>query len=226
MQNRLRCHGWFFKLHSVAALMVAMFVSVAVARAPDPLSPASSSSEGGSPTSQIIPAAAVSSTYTLTPYDVIDVSVFNEEDLHTLARLGSDGTALLPLIGTVSLGGKTVAEANELIRKRYAEGFVKDPHILVRVLEYRKSTFSILGQVLRPGIYEIPEGTHMSIVDAILLAGGFTRIADQNGVRVKRLVQGKSAVFKVKAGAMADSSDVAPFDIHPGDVIKVNESWW
>jgi polysaccharide export outer membrane protein len=174
----------------------------------------------------MIPATAVSSTYRLSAYDVIDVSIYNEEDLHTRAKLGSDGTALLPLIGTVSLSGKTVAEANELIRKRYAEGFVKDPHILLTVLEYRKSTFSILGQVARPGIYEIPEGTHMSIVDAILLAGGFTRIAAQNDVKVKRLVKGKSAVFKVKAGSMADSVDVAPFEILPGDVIKVSESWF
>ena len=226
MQSKLRYHGWSFQLHSVAALMVALFVGVTAARAADPLSPASSSSDGGSSTSQFIPSVTVSSTYELSPYDVIDVSVYGEEDLHTRAKLGADGTALLPLIGNVSLGGKTVTEANELIRKRYAEGFVKDPHILVTVLEYRKSTFSILGQVMRPGIYEIPEGTHMSIVDAILLAGGFTHTADQNGVKVKRMVKGKAAVFKVKAGAMADSSDVTPFEIHPGDVIKVNESWW
>jgi polysaccharide export outer membrane protein len=226
MQNKPRYHGWFSKLRSITALLAALIVGGTVARATDSLPPASSSSEGGSPTSQFMVAATVSSTYTLSPYDVIEVSVYNEDDLHTRARLGSDGTVLLPLIGTLALGGKTVAEANELIRKRYAEGFVKDPHILLTVLEYRKSTFSILGQVVRPGIYEIPEGTHMSIVDAILLAGGFTRIADQNGVRVKRTVKGKSVVLKVKAGAMADSSDVAPFDIQPGDVIKVNESWW
>jgi protein involved in polysaccharide export with SLBB domain len=140
--------------------------------------------------------------------------------------LGADGTVLLPLIGTVSLGGKTVSEANALIQKRYADGFVKEPHILITVLEYRKSTFSILGQVVRPGIYEIPEGTHVSIVDAILLAGGFTRIAAQNDVRVKRIVKGKAAVFKVHAGDMADRPNVIPFEVEPGDVIKVRESWF
>ena len=217
MQNRLRCHGWFCRLRPVAAWMAALFFSVLAARAADP-----TAADGGG--TGLIP--TVSSTYTLAPYDVVDVSVYGEEDLHTRARLGADGTALLPLVGTVSLAGKTVAEANEVIRQRYAQGFVKDPHILVTVLEYRKSTFSILGQVIRPGFYEIPEGTHMSIVDAILLAGGFTRLADQNGVRVKRMVQGKPAVIKVKAGAMADSSNVAPFEVEPGDVIKVNESWW
>jgi protein involved in polysaccharide export with SLBB domain len=225
MQNRPAPTRFFSQLQFIFALLVAMMLgAISVARAADLLGPVSSPGrESASPT---IPSATVSSTYTLHPYDVIDVSVYNEEDLRTQARLGSDGTALLPLIGSVALAGDTVAEANELIRKRYAAGFVKDPHILVTVLEYRKTTFSILGQVIRPGIYEIPEGTHMSVVDAILLAGGFTRIADQNGVKIKRMVKGKPTVFKVKAGSMADSPEVVPFDVEGGDVIKVGESWW
>jgi polysaccharide export outer membrane protein len=226
MQNKRRYHGWLLTLNSAAALMLTLFVSVTIAHAADPMSPGSSSSNGSLSAGPVIPSITVSSTYKLSPYDVIDITVYNEEDLHTRTRLGSDGTAILPLVGTVSLGGKTVAEANEMLQKRYAGGFVKDPHVLLTVLEYRKNTFSILGQVIRPGIYEIPEGTHMSIVDAILLAGGFTRLADQNGVKVKRLVKGKPAIFKVEAGAMADSSDVSLFEIEPGDVIKVNETWW
>ena len=199
-----------FTLHLFAFALVTLFVSVTAAKAaPEPGAP-----------------ITVSSTYKLSPYDVIDVTVYNEDDLHTRTRLGSDGTALFPLIGTINLAGKTVAEANEMIQKKYADGFVKDPHILLTVVEYRKNTFSILGQVLRPGIYEIPEGTRMSIVDAILLAGGFSHSADQNGVRVKRMVKGKPTIFKVQAGKMADSANVAPFDIEPGDVIKVTESWW
>ena len=217
MQSRLQISGWLCRTHQMIALAAAMLAGAMGWCAAQSASPM-----GGSG----VTASAVSSTYTLCPYDVIDVSVYNEEDLHTQTRLGSDGTVLLPLIGTVNLGGKTVVEANELIRAKYAQGFVKEPHILLTVLEYRKSTFSILGQVMRPGIYEIPEGSHMSIVDAILLAGGFTRLASQNGVKVKRMVKGKAVVFKVKAGSMADSSDVAPFEVLPGDVIKVNESWW
>jgi polysaccharide export outer membrane protein len=214
MQNSTHHHGWFLNLQLALLLLLALFAGGSVLRAADPSTDTSE------------PTVTVSSTYQLSPYDVIDVSVYNEEDLHTRTKLGSDGTAILPLIGTVSLSGKTVAEANELIRAKYAAGFVKDPHILLTVLEYRKSTFSILGQVLRPGIYEIPEGTHMSIVDAILLAGGFTRTAAQNSVRVKRVVKGKATVVKVAAGSMADSSDVVPFIVEPGDVIKVPESWF
>jgi polysaccharide export outer membrane protein len=223
MPSKLR--RWFLTgLAAVATLVAGVTAARAAA---DQLVPDNPSTAGSNSQSMgEIPSVTVSSTYRLSPYDVIDVSVYGEEDLHTRARLGADGTVLLPLIGNVDLDGKTVAEANDLIQKKYANGFVKDPHVLLTVIEYRKNTFSIIGQVNRPGIYEIPEGTHMTVVDAVLLAGGFTRIADQNGVRIKRIVHGKPQIFKVKAGAMADSANVLPFEIKPSDVITVKESWW
>ena len=210
MQSRAIHLKRFFAFDAIL-VMAALLLAMTGARAAD---------AGGEP------GVTVSSTYQLSPYDVIDVSVYNEEDLHTRTRLGSDGTAIFPLIGTVNLSGKTVAEANDFLAKKYADGFVKDPHVLLTVIEYRKNTFSIMGQIARAGIYEIPEGTQMSIVDAILLAGGFNHSADRNGVRVKRMVKGKAVIFKVRAGAMAESADVAPFQIQPGDVITVKESWW
>jgi polysaccharide export outer membrane protein len=209
--------GRFIQGRAITALVVALLAGLGLARAQ---APAASPGEGG------LPAAMVSSTYTLSPYDVIDVAVYNEDDLHTRARLGADGTVLLPLIQSVSLANLTVSQATDLIRKRYANGFVKDPHVLVTVLEYRKSTFSILGEINKPGIYEIPEGTHMSIVDAVLLAGGFTHTAWRNNVKIKRIVKGKAVVYTVHAGAMADSASEVPFEIKSGDVINVKESWW
>ena len=219
MQSRPHQPTCFSPLRSLALLLVLVLTGMTAARADEP-----AAASGTAPAALVSP--SVSSTYRLSPYDVIDVSIYNEEDLHTRAKLGADGSVLLPLIQNVQLGGDTVAQATESIRKRYAAGFVKDPHVLVTVLEYRKSTFSIIGQVQRPGIYEIPEGSHMSIVDAILLAGGFTRTAAQNGVKVKRLVKGKAEVLKVHAGSMADDADEAPFYIESGDVIKVPESWF
>jgi len=162
-----------------------------------------------------------SSTYRLQPYDLIDVQVYSEEDLHKQARLGEDGTALLPLIGSIKLGGLTVTEATDLVTKQYGNGFVKSPSVLITVLEYRKATFSILGQVQRPGIYEIPEGAHLTIIDAVSLAGGYTLTAAQNDVSVKRTVDGKVTTSKVKAADMAQNSDVAPFELLPGDSVVV-----
>ncbi len=89
---------------------------------------------------------------------------------------------------------------------------------------FRSSTFSILGQVSRPGIYEIAEGTHLNIIDAVLMAGGFTRTAAQNSVLVKRTVNGKVTLIKVHAGDMASDPNQVPFEVLPGDIVTVKES--
>ena len=162
-----------------------------------------------------------SSTYQLQPYDLIDVDVYSEADLHKPARLGSDGTVLLPLIGSVKLGGLTVADATDLITKKYAAGFVKNPSVLITVLQYRKSSFSILGQIGKPGMFEIPEGASVSIVEAVSMAGGFSANAAQNAVIVKRTVDGKPTTLRVRAGDMAADPNVEPFEVQPGDAILV-----
>lgn len=204
---------------AMVCLVVASFAGMARAQPEQPASPLQATA-----TSPAIPVDTTSSTYRLQPYDLIDVDVYGEEDLHKPARLGSDGTVLLPLIGSVMVGGLTVSEATDLITKRYGAGFVKNPSILVTVLQYRRSTFSILGMVQHPGIFEIPEGTHVSIVEAISLSGGFTASAGQNSVTVKRVVDGKNTTLKIRAGDMAQNPDAAPFDVEPGDTILVPAS--
>jgi polysaccharide export outer membrane protein len=191
--------------------------------------PAPPPAESGTPsaTTTLAPAAPnaqepASSTYRLQPYDLIDLDVYSEADLHKPARLGSDGTVLLPLIGSVKIGGMTVAQATDLITKKYAAGFVKNPSVMITVIQYRKSTFSILGQVSRPGIYEIPEGAHVSILEAISLAGGYTTTAAQNAVMVKRMIDGKVTLYRIKAADMAQNPDVVPFEILPGDTVVVS----
>jgi polysaccharide export outer membrane protein len=171
-----------------------------------------------------IPIETTSSTYRLQPYDLIDVSVYSEEDLHKPARLGSDGTVLLPLIGSVKIGGMTVSDATDLICKRYGAGFVKNPSVLITVLQYRKSTFSLLGQVIKPGVYEIPEGAHVSILEAVSMAGGYGVTASQNSITVKRTVDGKDTMLKIRAGDMAQNPDVTPFEVLAGDTILVPAS--
>jgi len=173
---------------------------------------------------EAIPVDTASSTYKLQPYDLIDVEVYGEADLHKPARLGSDGTVLLPLIGSVQVGGLTVADATDLIARRYGNGFVKNPSVLITVLQYRKSTFSILGQVERPGIYEIPEGAHVTILDALSQAGGYSPNAAQNSVTVKRTVDGRDTTMKIRAGDMAQNTDAVPFEVLPGDSILVPSS--
>jgi len=182
--------------------------------------PNAAPAQSAAPTTTVATDTA-SSTYQLKPYDLIDVDVYSEADLHKPARLGADGTVLLPLIGSVKIGGLSVAEATDLITKKYAAGFVKNPSVLITVLQYRKSTFSMLGQIGHPGIFEIPEGASVSIVEAISMAGGFGANAAQNAVIVKRTVNGKPTTLRIRAADMAGDPNVEPFEVEPGDSILV-----
>ena len=155
--------------------------------------------------------------------------------------------AHITIIDAISLaGGFTLtASQNDIAVKRMVKGSLdivtvkakdmeQDPNIVPFevlpgdsiVVPFRTSTFSILGQVTKPGIYEIEEGTHLNIIDAVLMAGGYTRLAAQNGVTVKRTVNGKLTTIKVHAGDMADEANVVPFEVLPGDIVKVPESWY
>jgi polysaccharide export outer membrane protein len=129
---------------------------------------------------------------------------------------------------------KRLVQGKLIILKIRAGDMVQDPNLPAFevlpgdsiLVPYSSSTFSILGQVEKPGIYEIPEGSHLNIIDAILMAGGFTKEAAQNSVTVKRLVNGKLAALKVRAADMAEEPGLVPFEVLPGDIVKVNTSWY
>ena len=170
----------------------------------------------------------------LLPADVISVSVFQEPDLEAKARLTEDGSVVLPLIGSVILGGKTLKKATEEVTALYKKDYLVDPLVTIFVVEHeqkeaRKEATArvvILGQVVRPGTVDIPADKGTPIMEAIAVAGGFTRIARESKITVKRLVSGREQVFKVNGKDQAESGNTKIFLVYPGDVVTVGESWF
>lgn len=165
------------------------------------------------------------SNYKLTPNDLLDFRVFQEGDLDAVIRISGDGTATFPLVGVVSIGGKTIGEAIDLLRLRYMDGYLVSPQINLTVRTYAKQRFTILGQVQKPGAYDMQGNEEVSLLQAIGLAGGYTRIADPGNITVKRReANGFEKVIKFNAKRMARGGDDASFMVKPGDVITVGES--
>src|SRR5262245_27477304 len=54
--------------------------------------------------------------YQLRPSDVVEVRVYQEDDLTTKARIAKDGTITMHLLGLVNIGGKTIEQANNDIK--------------------------------------------------------------------------------------------------------------
>ena len=169
---------------------------------------------------------AAANDYVISTSDTLEMSIFREPDLTTRSRVGSDGTVQLPLIGDVKIAGMTVRVAREMIRKRYDADYLVDPQVYLNVIDYAQRKFTVMGQVSRPGTYDFPGGSTLSLLQAVGMAGGFTRTADRSKVVVRRSAKGGGdEVIKLNAKKMA-SEGKGSFEVAPGDVITVAESWF
>jgi protein involved in polysaccharide export with SLBB domain len=162
-------------------------------------------------------------SYVLAPNDVVQIKVYQEDDLETKARIGQDGTISFPLIGVVRIGGKTVGQAEDLIRDKLGADYLVNPQVNLIVSEYSKRRFTVLGQVQRPGTFEIPSEENVTLLQAIAMAGGYTRLADRGHVKVSRMTGGKTATVSLDTNRESDDQQTMSFQVLPEDTITVPE---
>ena len=118
--------------------------------------------------------------YILQPQDVIRVQVFQEDDINKQGEglsVSQESTVTLPLIGTISLKGKSVRQAEELIRQLFDRDYIVNPQVSVTVQKYAERSVNVIGSVTNQGRIQFPQERGLTIVDAISLAGGQTRLA-------------------------------------------------
>ena len=178
-----------------------------------PAAPAASSSTGAAP-----------SSYVLSPNDAVQIKVFQEDDLITDTVISKDGTINFPLLNSVKIGGLTQAQARDLITDKLRADFLVNPQVSFTVTRFATKRFTVLGQVNRPGPFDLPPQESIDLLEAIAMAGGYTRIADAGKITIKRKTGDKEEVFKVNAKRMASNVNSERVTIQPGDTITVGES--
>ena len=167
---------------------------------------------------------AVAANYVLSPNDVVHIQVFKEPNLETKARVANDGTIIFPLLGPVILGGKPLDKATVYLQGLLEKDYLVSPQVTLEVVEFSKRRFTIIGQVQKPGPYEFPDDQPtMNVIQAISMAGGYTRIAAPTKVKVRRKQGEKILTFNVDAKAMMKGNN-KPFEIFRDDTIEVGES--
>ena len=169
--------------------------------------------------------ASAPAGYVLSPNDQVAVEVFGEEDLRANGRLNPEGNLSVPLLGSVHLAGLTLTQAASKLTELYGRDYLVNPRVNVSLLSYAKRRFSILGQVSHPGSFEMPEGSPggIDLLEAIALAGGYTRIAAPERITVRRHNANGDQIFKVNAKRFTKGSG-GGFLVKPGDTITVGES--
>ena len=117
-------------------------------------------------------AVAADTDYVLGAGDVIRISVFQNPDLTTEARVAESGNISFPLIGTIALGGSTIQQAEQLIAGRLKKGgFVIRPQVNILPLELKSSQVAVLGRVNRAGRFPL-ETANARLSEMLAAAGG------------------------------------------------------
>ena len=161
------------------------------------------------------------SDYRIGALDLLQISVFQLDDLDREVRVNSSGMISLPLVGAVTAGGKTVPELEQEIAARLKENFLQNPQVSVFVKEFTSQRVTLEGAIAKPGIYPITGKT--SLLQALAMGGGPSELANLQGVVVFRVVDGKkmAAVFDLKQIRAGDAVDP---QIYGDDIVVIDQS--
>jgi polysaccharide biosynthesis/export protein len=172
-----------------------------------------------------IESRTVATEFLLGPEDVLEVVVWRTQDLSRTVVIRPDGMISMPIIGDVQAAGLTSDQLAERITKRLKD-FKENPSVSVSVKEVNSYTVFLLGEVARPGRYQLKSYT--TILQAISLAGGFTPFASKNKLQVIRrhVTNGDGAWREVRLSMPYDDilngrGDPEYFMIKAGDTIVI-----
>ena len=93
--------------------------------------------------------------YTIGKGDVLDIHVYENEDLSTTVRVSSDGAIRVPLLGEINVKNLTVSQVSSKIEDLFADGYLVNPQVDVFISEHRSKKAIILGQIKNPGQYKL-----------------------------------------------------------------------
>lgn len=162
--------------------------------------------------------------YVINEGDLLEVKVYEDDDLNKDARVGAQGAITLPLVGAVTVRGLTTGEAEQRIRQAYAQGYLKDPHVSIFVKEQRGSQITLVGEVQKPGTYDY--FGRKRLLDALAIGGGLTEKAGKT-VQVRRNTADPSrpSTLLIDLDQLADKGAAElNVTIEGGDVVYVPEA--
>jgi polysaccharide export outer membrane protein len=174
-------------------LFLAMFVLAACDSDPTPIV-ATAAAGGGSP----------GDSNKLGPNDRLRVTVFGQPTLTGEYTLDGNGVLAFPLIGNVPANGVTTNQLQQAIAGKLEPDYLVNPNVSAEIVTRRP--FYVIGEVQKPGNY--PYVSDITAVNAIAMAGGFTRRARKNDFYIRRLDKdGKMVRIEASAGTVLQAGD-------------------
>ena len=183
--------------------------------------PSSSQSQGASAKATEKYSLIVTQDYIIGPEDVLEITVWRNQDLSKVVAVRPDGRISLPLIGDVIAVGKTPAQLTEEISAKLTE-YKEKPQVSIVIKEVNSYAIFVLGEVSKPGKYPLKSKT--TLLQGITVAGGFTPMAARNKLVVFRFGENGQGDDKIKASyddiVLRDGSK-QNIELKPGDTVVV-----
>ena len=173
-------------------------------------------------------ASNVEGDYRIGVDDRLQITVWSNPELSTTVPVRPDGKISAPLIGDVQVGGKTPTQVAAIIRNKLS-AYIREPNVTVILTELRSHEFlsrvRVTGAVRAPR--SMPHRPGMTVLDAVLEAGGVSDFASPNRSRLYRKGKTETNVLEINlADILSKGKLESNFELRPGDVVTVPERFF
>lgn len=171
------------------------------------------------------PAPEPADAYQIGVDDMVQVSVWRNPELSVTAPVRPDGKISVPLVGDVVAGGRTPDAVAKDVQDKLAT-YIREPQVTVILTELRSheylSRVRVTGAVRTP--VSIPYRQGMTVLDAVLAAGGVTEFAAPDRSSLHRKAGSNAQAYQIQLDNILNNGDLTTnYRVAPGDVITVPE---
>jgi polysaccharide biosynthesis/export protein len=162
--------------------------------------------------------------YTVREGDLLQIVVIGENELSTTARVSTEGSMTLPLLGSLKVKGYSVHELERIIEDAYGRKYLQDPHVTILIKEQQGGKITLLGAISKPGTYDYY--VRQPLLNVLAMGGG---LAPKAGtlVHVRRMNNdsSKTSVFIVDLeDLIKNGQEQLNVEIEQGDVVFIPEA--
>ncbi|MEY8200634.1 MAG: polysaccharide biosynthesis/export family protein [Colwellia sp.] len=165
------------------------------------------------------------SAYYIGVDDVLQINVWRNPDLSVTVPVRPDGKITVPLVGDIQAGGKVPMVVASDINKKLKK-YIREPQVTVILTQLRSHEFvsriRVTGAVQSPA--SLPYRQGMTVLDAVLQAGGLNEFASANGGRLFRKTSNSTEQYSIYLSDIFNSGELETnYELMPGDIISVPE---
>lgn len=170
-------------------------------------------------------ASYVEGDYRIGVDDRLQITVWRNPELTVTVPVRPDGKISVPLIGDVQAGGNTPTQVAAIIKDKLS-AYIREPNVAVILTELRSHEFlsriRVTGAVRAPRSMPYRQG--MTVLDAVLEAGGVNDFASPNRTKLYRKEKTKTEIIDIDLNDILKKGKlVTNVELRPGDIVTVPE---